>query len=231
MTWPVPTPPPPPRVAVTVPVKPSAANAAVLLLVTERSDVVPECSVIEPPVIVGRDRRSRDRVDLAPAMFDDVVGDVELVGRWRLTATKVMTVPLTVMVSPAGRKLAEIEFVPAAADEQGRDRYWPPTASLCCSAGAARGRRRYRAPQACRAPADYVRRCMIPARSIPIRERKRHAWSSADSWRGWRDSSMRVVSCAGRKSFWNLQHLRRTAGQGCRWSDRSERPADNSRRR
>ena len=48
MTWPVPTPPPPPRVAVTVPVKPSAANAAVFELVTERLEVVPECSVIEP---------------------------------------------------------------------------------------------------------------------------------------------------------------------------------------
>ena len=51
ITWPVPIVPPPPRVAVTVPVKPSAANAAVLLLVTDRSEVVPECSVIEPPVI------------------------------------------------------------------------------------------------------------------------------------------------------------------------------------
>ena len=52
ITWPVPIAPPPPRVAVTVPVKPSAANAVVLLLVTDRFAVVPECSVIEPPLIL-----------------------------------------------------------------------------------------------------------------------------------------------------------------------------------
>ena len=51
-TWPVPTVPPPPRVAVTVPAKPSAANAALLLLVIDRSDVMPECRVMTPPEIV-----------------------------------------------------------------------------------------------------------------------------------------------------------------------------------
>ena len=44
--------------AVTVPVKPSAANAAVFVLVIERSEVVPVCSVIAPPLIVdGCQRR------------------------------------------------------------------------------------------------------------------------------------------------------------------------------
>ena len=119
MTWPVPTPPPPPRVAVTVPVKPSAANAAVLLLETDRLAAVPECRVIEPPEIVdGTD------VSVIESIFASSVEILSVTLSWLPVApdaTKVMTVPLTVIVSAAtaggptepALKLAEIELEPA----------------------------------------------------------------------------------------------------------------------
>ena len=120
ITWPVPIVPPPPRVAVAVPVKPSAANAVVLVLVTDRFEVVPECSVIEPPLIAGRDCRSRDRVDLAPAS----VPMLSVMLSWLPAApdaTKVMTCGVDRDGVAARAKLAEIELVPASAVEQGRE--------------------------------------------------------------------------------------------------------------
>ena len=116
MTWPVPTPPPPPRVAVTVPVKPSAAKAAVLLLETDRSKAVPECSVIEPALIV-------DGVPVAwsASILPSKVPMLSPTLIWLLPtapdAMKVMVWPLTVMVLPA-TKSAEIELVPAAPESR-----------------------------------------------------------------------------------------------------------------
>ena len=187
MTWPVPTPPPPPRVAVTVPVKPSAAKAAVLLLVTERLETVPECSVIEPPLIVDG-----IAVPVSASILPSKVPMLSPMLSWLLPAAPDA---MKVMVWAVDRD-------GVACDESWRRSSWLPAPRRRAGSRAVFATdgvalllcvvplrwRPYRAPQACRAPADYVRRCMIQARSIPIRERKRHAWSSADSWRGWRDS-------------------------------------------
>ncbi len=137
MTWPVPTPPPPPRVAVTVPVKPSAANAAVFELETERSAFTPECRVIEPV----REIVDGIAVPVIESIFASNVEISSVTLSWLPVApdaTKVMTVPLTVIVSAGttggptepALKLAEIESEPAR-PRAGSRRYWPPTASLC----------------------------------------------------------------------------------------------------
>ena len=103
----MPTVPPPPRVAVTVPVKPSAANAVEFELVTDRSEVVPECSVIAPPEMVDG-----IAVPVMESILASSVAMLSVMLSWLPTApaaTKVTRVPLTVMVSPTA-KLALIEF-------------------------------------------------------------------------------------------------------------------------
>ena len=69
----------------------------VRLLVTDRSDVVPECSVITPPEIVDG-----SQVPVIESILASSVAMSSVMLSWlptAPTATKVMTVPLTVMVS------------------------------------------------------------------------------------------------------------------------------------
>ena len=101
ITCPVPAVPPPVRFTCTVPLKPSAPNAFAFELVMVRSDAVPECSVMTPWLITdgGAD-------DVMPLILASRSSTVSVTLSWLPVApdaTKVNTVPLTVMVSPAAK--------------------------------------------------------------------------------------------------------------------------------
>ena len=99
--------------AVTVGPKPSAANAAVFELVTFRLAALSVCSVITPPLTV-----EGVEVPVIESILDNSVWTLSVTLSWLPVApeaTKVMVVPLTVMVSPAA-KLVASESVPAAPD-------------------------------------------------------------------------------------------------------------------
>ena len=100
--------------AVTVAPKPSAPSAAVFELVTFRLAALSVCSVITPPLMVDG-----VEVPVIESIFDSSVWTLSVTLSWLPVApeaTKVMGVPLTVMVSPAA-KLVEIESEPARPDK------------------------------------------------------------------------------------------------------------------
>ena len=97
--------------ALAVALKPSAANAAVFELETVRLAPSPPCSAITPPVTVDG-----VPVPVIESIFASKVWTLSVMLSWLPVApdaTKVIGVPLTVMVSPAA-KLAASESVPAA---------------------------------------------------------------------------------------------------------------------
>ena len=93
------------------------ASAAGFELVTVRLAALSVCSVITPPLTVDG-----VEVPVIESIFDSSVWTLSVTLSWLPVApeaTKVMGVPLTVMVSPAA-KLVESESVPAAPDKASR---------------------------------------------------------------------------------------------------------------
>ena len=104
-------------VAVTVEPKPSEANAAEFELVTDRFAPLSLFSVITPPLMVDG-----VVVPVIESIFVSSVWTLSVTLSWLPVApdaTKVIGVPLTVMVSPAA-KLVASESVFAAPDNRGR---------------------------------------------------------------------------------------------------------------
>ena len=98
-----------------MPVKPSAENALEFELVTERSEVVPECSVMAPPEMVDG-----IAVPVIESIFASKSSMSSVMLSWLPTApaaTKVTTVPLIVTVSPTP-KLAASESLGVAPDSK-----------------------------------------------------------------------------------------------------------------
>src|SRR5450756_96262 len=99
--------------AVTLPLKPSAANAVEFELETDRLAALSVCSEITPPLMV-----EGVEVPVIESILLNSVWTLSVTLTWLPVApeaTKVIGVPLTVMVSPAAKLLVS-ESVPARPD-------------------------------------------------------------------------------------------------------------------